>query len=473
MRQTISEQELRDILGKDLENSRFMDEKIEAAYEQVRQRAKIKDGKERDGGKKGAGSARRRKKGPWRKVFAGIGTVAAAFLVAFTCCAVNPALAEKIPLVGSLFERLQSIAPFGQIPEEQTTTLYNGAEAGEGLQSESEGGEGEETQSAQSEYRKTQKGVTITLTESYVSNQALFVGVCIENEQEFPQMASDADGTYRLRVETEESYSFRQDTLEAWRDVEGTFEDANTFIGIMRIDYSDIDVDSSKYDRAVAEAEAENRELPTVDTENWDQYFERIAVPDSFEMKLNITNVAGYLAEPTKPEGMKSGEELEQMSDEEWADYMDSLPDDWKKFPNVYKHWFQEGSWEYDLTVAQKDDEARVITIHEVNEAGIGMESIEISSVEMTLNPIEPADHPIIAVALDRNGKVIRSGSENVYELAIAGHDISTVYLYACDYYEYMDELKGYLNVENTTDQSVKELLEERALFKMVVDTTK
>lgn len=467
MRQNISEQELKNILGKDLEDSRLIDAKMEEAYEQIRRQAGTKNG-EKEGGK----IPRGRKKEPWRKALAGFGAVAAAFVVAFTFCAVNPALAEKIPLVGSLFERVQSVVPFAQIPEEQTTALYSGAEVGEDLQTGSEESDGEGMETAQSIYRKTQEGVTITLTESYASNQALFIGVCIENEQEFPQMSSDADGVCRMRVKTEETYSFRQDTLGSWRDVEGKFEDANTFIGVLRIDYSDINIDSSKYDRAAEEAEAANQDLPEVNMETWDLYFDRYEIPEDFEMKLNITNVTGYLAETTTPEGMKSEEELAQMSDEEWEAYMSSLPAEWTGFPNVYENWFQEGSWEYDLTIAQKDDKARVIAINEVNEEGIGIESIEISSVEMTLNPIEPADRPILIIALDKDGKVIRAGSSDFYELAVAGHDISTVYLYACDYYEYMDELKGYINVENTTGKSIKELLEERALFKTVVDTT-
>ena len=47
---------------------------------------------------------------------------------------------------------------------------------------------------------------------------------------------------------------------------------------------------------------------------------------------------------------------------------------------------------------------------------------------------------------LDANGDIMPYGgvsnSNNTY--AIQDRDISTVYIYLCDYYEYMDELKGY-----------------------------
>ena len=52
-----------------------------------------------------------------------------------------------------------------------------------------------------------------------------------------------------VQVETVESYSFRDDKKEGClRTVEGKFEDSHTFIGIMRIDYSDINVDSRRYE---------------------------------------------------------------------------------------------------------------------------------------------------------------------------------------------------------------------------------
>ena len=123
------------------------------------------------------------------------------------------------------------------------------------------------------------------------------------------------------------------------------------------------------------------------------------------------------------------------------------------------------------MTIEQKDSQSRVIEVNETNEAGIGLKSIEISSVELTLNTIEKAD--TVAVALDANGNKIENGSSNMYELAIADHDISKVYVYICDYEEYMDKIKAYGIEGNHLDKSFQEILEERALFKTVVDTTK
>lgn len=159
------------------------------------------------------------------------------------------------------------------------------------------------------------------------------------------------------------------------------------------------------------------------------------------------------------------------MTDEEWEAYMKSLPREYYQYPNKYEHWWQEGSWSYDLTITQKDKGCRVIEVNQTNESGIGLRNIELSSVEMTLNTIESADIITIAVALDADGNMIENGSTNAYELAIAGHDISKVYIYICDYYEYMDEIRGYRVSENNLGRSFQEVLEERALFKTVVET--
>ncbi|MDE6364415.1 MAG: hypothetical protein K2L86_09170, partial [Lachnospiraceae bacterium] len=196
-------------------------------------------------------------------------------------------------------------------------------------------------------------------------------------------------------------------------------------------------------------------------------------VPETFAMKLDITNVVGTLGEPLPLpaiEGQKSQEEIARMTDEEWQEYMKKLPpQEWDEFPNKYENWWQEGSWSYDLTITKKDSASRVIEVNRINDAGIGVRSIELSSVEMTINTIENAD--TFAVALDADGNKIESGSSNAYELAITGHDISKVYIYICDYCEYMDEIKGYGIPGNQHDRSFQEVLEERALFKTVVET--
>lgn len=466
MNQDIFEQDLINILGGDLEESRMIDDKMEEAYIKIRQMK----GSSKKGRKKG-------KTKILRRVMTGISTVAAAVIVAFTFCAVNPALAEKLPFIGDMFTRVQDVFPFGQVPKEEATPLYSGASLENGGQDTGDDTGNASGAEEESPYRQKVGGLTITLTDIYASNQAIFVGVCVENEQEFPEMATFGENEQQtLQVETAESYSFRDDKKEGClRNIEGKFEDSHTFIGIMRIDYSEINVDSRRYEEMVKEAEANNEPLPVVDAEVYDKWFDEYEIPETFGMDLQIKTVIGYLADPVEPAErgveIKSQEELEQMSDEEWEAYMKSLPAEWDEFPNSYENWFEEGSWEYSLTVNKSAANVKTIAIDEVNEEGIGMESIELSPVEMTLNPIEPAGRMTFAVALDANGEKIDFGSSNAYELAISGHDISTVYIYIFDYDEYMDDIKGYFFGKDTGGRNVQEILEERALFKTTVNT--
>lgn len=510
MNHNISDRALKDILGTELAHNDMIDAKIEEAYSIIREKAKDKgqgsntgNGKREkreaeERGNNNQGNSRRRNTGTkkadrkqsdqnragkqgrtaGRRIVTGFGSAAAVLVCMFIFCVMNPVMAHEIPFLGSLFEKVADVFPYGRLPEEDTTVLYTETEA-DGRSAEADGkndaGEKTEESSEQTDsvedalYRKTDGDITITLTEEYASNQAIFIGVRIENKQEFPEMASYADdsGTQVMQVWTKESYSFRPDQIQSARSIQGKFEDAHTFLGIMRIDYSDIDINDSLYLEACEDAEAKGEELPSVDSEIWDLYFSRYEIPASFDMELEFTRLKGYLNDPVRPDYLKSDEELSQMTDEEWEAYMNALPNDWMD----YQYWKAEGSWAYQMPIVQKDEEARVIMINETNADGIGFESLEISSVEMTLNTIEQRDASTIAVALDADGRQLDSGSRNFYELSIADHDISTVYLYICDYNEYMDELKGYRLPGNTNYNDYQSILEERALFKTIVKT--
>lgn len=148
---------------------------------------------------------------------------------------------------------------------------------------------------------------------------------------------------------------------------------------------------------------------------------------------------------------------------------MKSLPREWYEYPNKYENWWQEGDWSFELTIKQEDSASRVIEVNQINEAGIGVRSIELSSVEMTLDMAVSGLSSV--VVLDADGDKIDRGSSNEWELAVAGHDISKVYIYICDFYEYRNEIRHYSVPGNDLGRSFQEVLEERALFKTVVET--
>lgn len=370
----------------------------------------------------------------WKKIGSGLGTVAAVIFVALGICVANPSLAANIPILGNVFAKVQEVFPFGKIPEDETTKLYDdNVKLSQDVENN-----GQDIEN--NDQRIEDNGITITFTEYYASNQAIFFGICIESEEAFPAFATMGDTGYQLiQANTEEQYSFRDTVVGGFRNIEGRLEDAHTFAGIMRVDYDSINIDDSKYEAACREAEEKGDELPAVTEETWDMYMDRYEVPEEFEVQIKIESLRGYCREEIDTE---SG--------------------------NNYK---VRGNWEFpSCKIRQSTADVRTIQVREVNEQGIGLDMIEISPVELTLHTIEPANRLTFAVALDKDGKKLASGSSNAYELAIAGCDISTVTVYICDYDEYMDEIKAYALED---DEKFRNALEEMALFKTVVDTRK
>ncbi len=61
------------------------------------------------------------------------------------------------------------------------------------------------------------------------------------------------------------------------------------------------------------------------------------------------------------------------------------------------------------------------------------------------------------------------NGGVNVTTAAVGGHDLSTVYIYICDYTEYMDQLKPQYYNGEIAEEEFRNLLEEKALYKTEV----
>lgn len=452
----MQENELRRVLGTALSPSSVIDAKIEEAYRSIR------NGEVRRTGRRSQAA---------RRILVGIGSVAAVFALMVTFCVMNPVLAGEIPVLGEIFEKLSDWFPFGRLPEKGTVELYQenaGALSDQTDQGDAgDGANGTQGVQDMSAYQQTSGDITITLTEAYATNQAAYIGVRVSSAQGFSDRAVDtADGRQNLGVATAEYYSFRQGVINRWRYIEGEFIDEHTFEGIMRIRYSEIDWDDRNYQQVLEETGIRADDIAAADMA---QYMEAYEIPETFDMRLDISNVVGELTEPLPVEGAKSGEEQERMTDEEWEAYMKSLPREWYEYPSKYKNWWQEGDWSFELTLTQKDNVSRVIEVNQINEAGIGVRSIELSSVEMTLDMAVSGLSSV--VVLDADGNKIDRGSSNEWELAVAGHDISRVYIYICDWYEYRNEIRRYSVPGNDLGRSFQEVLEERALFKTVVET--
>lgn len=426
MNKTYTDADLKRILGSDRKKSEIIDRKMQEAYREIRLKGKEHE-RMRNSGWHTIGMGR-----IWKKAAGGFGAAAVVFLLAIVFCTANPSLAAELPVVGSIFAKVQEIFPFGRIPEENITFLQEDGKAGT------------DNDVPYSDNAKAfDQGITFTLTEYYASNQAVFLGVRVENEEFFPELVylNEPDKFQLLQLTTTETYSFRAEgnkVVYGARDLEGRLLDDHTFEGIIRIDYDSIRADDRKYIAACEEAEAKGEPLPAINAENYDFYVNEYKIPDSFQMQFQINSFWGY----TVQEDGEGGERYRMKG--EWV------------IPDILK-------------IQQSTQGSDTIWINEVNEEGIGLEYIEISPIELTLHPFENAGGLCIAVAFDKDGRWMESGSTNFYELATTGHDISAITVYICDYDEYMDELKGIVIKQG--DAAFQAVLEERALYKKTIET--
>lgn len=360
------------------------------------------------------------KKAGWKKIWITLGSMAAVICVTFTFCVMNPVLASEIPILGSIFSKVADLYPFGKIPEENTVEL-----------------------ALAEDFISTDGGITISVTEEYASNQACYIGMKVESEQAFPEMAATVDGGQQfIKARTVENYSFCPEERSNRRYIEGKFVDEHTFLGIIRIDYDEIRRYMEQSGTSKSDAD----------------------ILESFKVALRITEIASTLKDAELPEEYRiSDEEYEQMTEEEQTAYLDSIPKAWYGFE--YESWHQAGTWEFTLPISETDENVRTIVVNQYNDDGIGVDNIEVSSMEMNVSTAIPEEASLFAVAFDANGRRIayKNGSNEGSTLLIDGYEISTVTVYICDISKYRELSEKY------SGRMLQEMIEKEAKFKTIV----
>lgn len=360
------------------------------------------------------------KKAGWKKIWITLGSMVAVICVTFTFCVMNPVLASEIPILGSIFSKVADLYPFGKIPEENTVEL-----------------------ALAEDFISTDGGITISVTEEYASNQACYIGMKVESEQAFPEMAATVDGGQQfIKARTVENYSFCPEERSNRRYIEGKFVDEHTFLGIIRIDYDEIRRYMEQSGTSKSDAD----------------------ILESFKVALRITEIASTLKDAELPEEYRiSDEEYEQMTEEEQTAYLDSIPKAWYGFE--YESWHQAGTWEFTLPISETDENVRTIVVNQYNDDGIGVDNIEISSMEMNVSTAIPEEASLFAVAFDANGRRIayKNGSNEGSTLLIDGYEISTVTVYICDISKYRELSEKY------SGRMLQEMIEKEAKFKTIV----
>ena len=360
------------------------------------------------------------KKAGWKKIWITLGSMVAVICVTFTFCVMNPVLASEIPILGSIFSKVADLYPFGKIPEENTVEL-----------------------ALAEDFISTDGGITISVTEEYASNQACYIGMKVESEQAFPEIAATVDGGQQfIKARTVENYTFCPEERSNRRYIEGKFVDEHTFLGIIRIDYDEIRRYMEQSGTSKSDAD----------------------ILESFKVALRITEIASTLKDAELPEEYRiSDEEYEQMTEEEQTAYLDSIPKAWYGFE--YESWHQAGTWEFTLPISETDENVRTIVVNQYNDDGIGVDNIEISSMEMNVSTAIPEEASLFAVAFDANGRRIayKNGSNEGSTLLIDGYEISTVTVYICDISKYRELSEKY------SGRMLQEMIEKEAKFKTIV----
>ena len=497
-------------------------------------------------GKKSSGTVKSHKK--FKAVYKTALGLTAAAAVFSAVCITNPAFAENIPLVGNVFKQLgNSLGFYGDYSkyakqltdstEDARSADADGSQEGsnnsQNVQAEdqntTENDNSDKTKDNES-YSKTVDGTTVTLSEVYCNELAMYLSMTIHTEDKFPDTFIRFDGKPDIKLSENSTVKYdymdgKSNLFNAYLD--GKMLDDNTYAGVLRIPVEDmtvddagwtkfyevrntffkekgIDVDSEDFSfdklaQALGMDEYSDEKLPQVGGPAISDYVKDIKVPDRFTMELDLKDIVGALPEnqdttPDIPQDLRDeynqkmeehgistdDADYESLTEEQknlehqfftemWNEYYERYPEA-NEGDNRYNSWTLKGDWKFNVDVEKNTSDTVEKDVNVVDENGDGVLSITKTPFEITMKMQDP-ETKYVAVMLDANGDILPDGgvaNGNADTYAIQDRDVSTVYIYLCDYYEYLDELKGYYWSDNYEEKAktktFKQLLDERAV---------
>lgn len=379
-----------------------------AAFEEIRNR--VKAAEEKECGRRGKTEEKRRRR---KMQLTWTLSTAAAITLFLAACVANPAVVRSIPILGNLFEELGSSQAYQGDYEEYAEPLKEPEEA-ETTEKQ------EQKKKEEGLYTKTSDGVTVTLSEVYCNEAALYLSLLIESEEEFPPVR-EQDGKPVIDIlRSDISFSYREDFQLQGNYLDGRFLNNKTYAGILRLNLEDTKWNGEETDAS-------------------------IQIPENFTMNLNIHEITGHLPENFKGE----------------------IPE---KAACCERDWKFRGEWDFAVEVTKDNTKTVTKELSLTDENGAGVLSVTKTPFELSLDINDP-EARYAAVVLDAEGNPLSpggfAGTEGEY--AIGEHDVSTIYVYVCDALEYMDELKGYYWSDTYEEQkktkTFRELLDERAIY--------
>lgn len=362
-------------------------------------------------------------------------SAAAAGILAALCAgmllASNPVLAAKLPLIGRIFSLVQEKVSYkGRFSDDAEIYIKDGSsETPSGSEKHAAPSKSDNMAGKQTENLlvQTSGGLTVTVSETNCSAQALYLALCIENEEAFPAdfiKTKNMDGYLpdydSLSLETNSYYNVPGLTKKDRPAgggyptpyyIEGQFVDDHTFTGIIRVSLDeDLRSSAAAGTDTTLSSDKKNTALPA-------EFMYYLEISDIYADLLQYEET--YATDPETHEQVALSEPLK-------------------------KHY--KGKWNFAIPVSMNKGSVQTVNINRKNENGIGIGSVEKTNFEIKAELLLPEDaqpYDYIVAICDADGKRLESQGDNSEVFSTYGRNTQTVYVYVCDYIKYMDELKG------------------------------
>ena len=362
-------------------------------------------------------------------------SAAAAGILAALCAgmllASNPVLAAKLPLIGRIFSLVQEKVSYkGRFSDDAEIYIKDGSsETPSGSEKHAAPSKSDNMAGKQTENLlvQTSGGLTVTVSETNCSAQALYLALCIENEEAFPAdfiKTKNMDGYLpdydSLSLETNSYYNVPGLTKKDRPAgggyptpyyIEGQFVDDHTFTGIIRVSLDeDLRSSAAAGTDTTLSSDKKNTAFPA-------EFIYYLEISDIYADLLQYEET--YATDPETHEQVALSEPLK-------------------------KHY--KGKWNFAIPVSMNKGDAQTVNINKKNENGIGIGSVEKTNFEIKAELLLPEDaqpYDYIVAICDADGKRLESQGDNAEVFSTYGRNTQTVYVYVCDYIKYMDELKG------------------------------
>jgi len=337
-----------------------------------------------------------------------------------------PAQASKIPVLGYIFDRINNTTYY-KVDVTNTENLVI----------------------KESEFA-SDSDVTITIPEINYDINSIFLGINVQSEKSFKK-GLKTDNSYdtinlvdTVIIKDKEGNYITQTMCPG---IQGTYVDENTFVGI-----AEIDLRSLIYYPTPEEINAAGLDINDYKVKgefSSEAYFEdikklfpnagkRIEIPDVITCELQINEM--FVVDPENPDN------------------------------RIY----YKGNWSFVFDIINDGTNTQTVEINELDNEGYGILSVNKNKMSITVDTSLPGlGFDYFVVVCDADGDLLNFQGEGVEKFSIVGRDTSKVYVFVCDYNEYMSNKKYYWSDDyeiKKKEKTFAQYLSEFAKYQATVD---